>query len=167
MSEQKIIRLSWEDYEHAIECLTRKIIEEGYGSNIGLLGLARGGLPMLTSISHQLNNKNVSVMQIKISSDEDDVYSEDNSATFVGEFLRDDIDDYIIIEDILVTGKSLVEAIKHLKRKGKHVLAVYVYSMVDDFENEYFKQNNIHVINYMSNDRKIWIEFPWEKKLID
>ena len=93
-------------------------------------------------------------------------YSPNNEAKLIGEFYRDNIDKYIIVEDILVTGKTIEEAAKRLELNGKTLVGVYSLYIVDDFKNDELQNKEIKIYGTCKNDRELLIEFPWDKKLI-
>ncbi len=161
MSEKKIISFTWDDFMNDTKEISKYIDENFKGKNIGLLGVARGGLPVLTRISHLQKNKNIAVVHVMIT-DENDVYNESNDANIYSEFYKDGIDDYIILEDIIITGKSTEIVARRLKEMNKNVCAICSLCRAMDFENKYFTENNIPLMTCHKTDRNDWIEFPWE-----
>src|SRR5574344_2584752 len=104
--------------------------------DIELVGMARGGLPMLVTLSHLLGIRKVSMIQTKMS-------NSDNCHDY-GDFryVSDNLDNTkkkcILLEDIIYKGTTTNGVIDILKEKNKNILAVY--SLIID---EGFKDINI------------------------
>ncbi|MCQ2979580.1 MAG: phosphoribosyltransferase [Clostridia bacterium] len=160
------IDLTWEDFEESIKAIAKKITEDfpNYKS-IGILGMARGGLIILGEISYLLDTKNVGVMQMTFK-DIHGVYRKDNGPRYLGEFLKDDIDEYIVVEDILVTGKTIKAAYDRLESMGKKLVGCYSMFTVGDFDNQELDSKNLIRWSYKKSDRRYWINFPWDKRII-
>lgn len=127
---------------------------------IGLIGVARGALPLLTAVSHYLDIRNISVIQIQMTNT--DKIKDYGETRFVNQMLQEDITDYILLEDIVSHGRCSNFSINYLKEKGKNVLAVYSLVMNDYFkEKEYDIKTNVNYV-YLINDNQ-WVHFLWEK----
>lgn len=160
------IDLTWEDFEESARNIAKQISHDfpNY-KNLGLVGMARGGLIILGEISYLLDTKNVGIMQMTFK-DIHGVYRKDNPPRYLGEFIRDDIDTYIIVEDILVTGKTILSAINRLESMGKKVVGCYSMFTVGDFDNQELEQRNIVFWSNKKSDRRYWINYPWDKRVI-
>lgn len=90
---------------------------------IGILGMARGALPMLVSVSHELEIRNVSTIQLQMSNS--DKCHDYGKVKVLNECINNNFEKFILLEDIIYKGQTTNAAINVLKEKGKEVLAVY------------------------------------------
>lgn len=160
------IDLTWEDFEESCNAMAKQIAKDfpDY-KKMGILGMARGGLIILGEISYLLDTKNVSIMQMTFK-DIHGVYRKDNGPRYLGEFLKEDIDEYIVVEDIIVTGKTIKAACERLEGMGKKIVGCYSMFMVGDFENEAIEKRDLKLWSYKKSDRRYWINYPWDKRAI-
>ena len=91
--------------------------------NIGILGIARGAMPLLITIAHYLEIRKISVMQIQMTNS--DKVKDYGSVRFINEMLDPDIEEFIILEDIVSHGRCSNYAINRLVNHGKHIKGVY------------------------------------------
>ena len=127
---------------------------------IELVGLARGGLPLLVTISHLLNIRRISIIQTQMS-------NSDNCHDY-GEvrYISDNLDDVkrncILLEDIIYKGKTTNEAINIAKSKNKNVIGVYSLIIDEKFKTIEIENNDVP-INYVYEIlADHWIYFFWE-----
>ena len=78
-------------------------------------------------------------------------------------YIDEDIDEFIIFEDMVSHGRSVNLLVNELKRMGKKVLAIYSLFMNNDMktmhlDNEYMDINYVNLIC-----QKQWVYFFWEK----
>lgn len=142
-------------------CSDIKVKYGDYLLEIGIIGIARGGLPMVVTASHILDKREISMIQMKMSNS--------NSCHDYGEvkYLNDNLNGkfkkYIIFEDIVYKGKTTDAVIDNLKNRGIDVIAVY--TLIID---EGFKElcNNEVELNYCYTILEdAWTFFLWEKDL--
>lgn len=161
------IKFGEKDFLKAVRLISNDILEK-YGDKkekIGLIGLARGGLPLLVAVSHQTEIRKVNVVQIQLTnSNEKWDYGD---VRWVNGYIDDDIDEFIVFEDIICKGRSVNLLVNELKKKGKKVIAIYSL-----FINEIFKDlklddetMDISYVNMICP--KQWVYFFWEKGYAD
>lgn len=127
---------------------------------IGLIGIARGALPLLTAVSHYLNMRNVSIIQIQMTNT--DNIKDYGETRFINQMLQEDITDFILLEDIVSHGRCSNFAINHLKEQGKNVLEVYSLVMNDIFKEMNYDIKTVVNYVYLITDSQ-WVHFVWEK----
>lgn len=139
-------------------------IRENYDLNnkkIGLIGIARGALPLLVALSHELDIRDISVVQIKMTnSNERWDYGD---VTWKNGYIDDNFDEYIILEDMVSHGRSVNLLVNELTKMNKKVAAIYTLFMNEDMknlklENEYM---DIKYVNLIC--QKQWVYYFWEK----
>lgn len=161
------IKFGEKDFLNAVDLISNDIINRYLKSNkkIGLIGLARGGLPLLVAVSHRTDIRKINVVQIKMTeSNERWDYGEPQ---WVNGYIDEDIDEFIIFEDMVSHGRSINLLVNELTKMNKKVLAVYTLFMNDDMktlsiDNEYMDINYVNLIS-----QKQWVYFFWEKGYLD
>lgn len=140
-----------------------KDINEKYdlkNKNIGLIGIARGALPLLTAVSHYLDIRNISIIQIQMTNT--DNIKDYGETRLINKMIQDNITDFILLEDIVSHGRCSNFVINYLKSLGKNVLSVYSLVMNDFFEDKsYDVDTDINYV-YLITDQQ-WVHFTWEK----
>lgn len=129
---------------------------------IGLVGIARGALPLLVSVSHELGIRNVSVLQVVMSkSDEEFDFGE---AKIYGGYLDENCDCYIIFEDIISEGRSVNVLLEEFLKKKLEVSAVYSSFVKEDFieSGKLLGDTDLRYVFTFRADE--WVYFFWEKK---
>ena len=161
------IKFNEEDFLKAVEVISRDIEEKYLKKNkkVGLIGLARGGLPLLVAVSHRTGIRNINVVQIKMT--ESNERWDYGNPEWVNGFVDDDVDDFIIFEDMVSHGRSINLLVNELMKKGKNVLDIYTLFMNEDMkeiyiDNEYMDINYVYLIT-----QKQWVYFFWEKGYLD
>ena len=86
---------------------------------------------------------------------------------WVNGFVDDEVDDFIIFEDMVSHGRSINLLVNELMKKGKNVLDIYTLFMNEDMkeiyiDNEYMDINYVYLIT-----QKQWVYFFWEKGYLD
>lgn len=162
----KKIRYGEKEFLYAVD-LIAKDIEKKYGEKkdkIGLIGVARGGLPLLVTLSHRLNIRKISVIQVKMTNS--DKQWDYGNLEVVNEFIQDDVDEFIIIEDIVSKGRSVNVVIDELTKKNKKALEIYSLIM-NNVMNELSLKNDEININYVNLILPTqWVNFFWENGYI-
>lgn len=161
-SKEKIVKL---DYEHYIDAC-KKIsdnIKKNYDINnndIELIGMARGGLPLLVTLSHMLGIRQISIIQTQMS-------NSDNCHDY-GKFryMSDNIDEgkkkCILFEDIIYKGTTTNGVIDILKSRGKEVLSVYSLIIDENFKNIDISNSDVAIKYAYEITADDWVYFYWE-----
>ena len=134
------------------------ILRLNLGKKIGLIGLARGGLPLLVAVSHQTDIRRVNVVQIQMTKSNN--RWDYGDAKWVDGYIDKDIDEFIIFEDMVSHGRSVNLLVNRLKRRGKKVLAIYSLFMNNDMknlklDNEYMDIVFVNNNGYTSSGKKV------------
>lgn len=161
------IKFGEKEFLNAVELISRDILNKYLNSNkkIGLIGLARGGVPLLIAVSHRTNIREINVVQIKMTeSNERWDYGE---ARWMNGFIDKNIDEFIIFEDMVSHGRSINLLVNELTKMNKKVLAIYTLFMNNDMkelsiDNEYMDINYVNLIT-----QKQWVYFFWENGYLD
>ena len=128
---------------------------------IGLIGIARGALPLLVALSHELEIRYISVVQIVMTkSDNTFDYGE---AKIHNGYIDDDFDEYIILEDVISHGRSVNLLVNELIKKNKKVAAIYTLFMNRDMKNLKLDNEYMDIKYVYLTKPKQWTYFFWEK----
>lgn len=128
--------------------------------NIGLLGVARGGLPMLATLSHLLDIREVSMIQLQMS-DSDECHTYGN-VRIISETILEKYDKFIVLEDIIYKGLSSGEVVNILKGKNKEVVDIYSLIIDEGFLDILFPHTNLDINYVYTIDKDDWVYFFWE-----
>lgn len=161
------IRFGEKEFLESVDLISKNI-ENKYlneGKNIGLIGLARGGLPLLVAVSHRTGIRKINVVQIKMT--ESNERWDYGKPEWVNGFIDENIDEFIIFEDMVSHGRSVNLLVNELTKMNKKVLAIYTLFMNNDMkelslDNEYMDINYVNLIT-----QKQWVYFFWEKGYIE
>ena len=161
------IRFGEKEFLESVDLIS-KDIENKYlneGKNIGLIGLARGGLPLLVAVSHRTGIRKINVVQIKMT--ESNERWDYGKPEWVNGFIDENIDEFIIFEDMVSHGRSVNLLVNELTKMNKKVLAIYTLFMNNDMkelslDNEYMDIKYVNLIT-----QKQWVYFFWEKGYIE
>lgn len=161
------IRFGEKEFLESVDLIS-KDIENKYlneGKNIGLIGLARGGLPLLVAVSHKTGIRKINVVQIKMT--ESNERWDYGKPEWVNGFIDENIDEFIIFEDMVSHGRSVNLLVNELTKMNKKVLAIYTLFMNNDMkelslDNEYMDINYVNLIT-----QKQWVYFFWEKGYVE
>lgn len=166
-SKNKVVKFNYELYIDACKKIAEDI-KETYdltNNNIELIGMARGGLPMLVTLSHLLGIRKVSMIQTQMS-------NSDNCHDY-GKFryMSDNLDsskkDCILFEDIIYKGTTTNGIINVLKEKGKNVLSVYSLIIDEGFKEINIENSDINIKYTYEINADDWVYFFWETDLRD
>ncbi len=167
LSKDKIIKFDYEHYIDACKIMAEEI-KNNYdleNDNIELIGMARGGLPMLVTLSHMLGIRRVSMIQTQMS-------NSDNCHDY-GKFryMSDNIDNSkkkcILLEDIIYKGTTTNGVIDILKERGKDVVGVYSLIIDKGFKNIEISNNEVDIKYVYEINEDDWVYFFWETDLRD
>ena len=161
-SKDKIVYFDYDYYIDACKKIAEDI-KQKYdleSDEIELIGLARGGLPMLVTLSHLLGIRRVSMIQTQMS-------NSDNCHDY-GEFryISDNIDNRkkkcILLEDIIYKGTTTDGVLDILKKKGKQVLGVYSFIVDSGFHNINIRNDEVDICYTYEINQDDWVYFFWE-----
>lgn len=164
ISNNKVIKFDYNLYIEACEKIANDIKNKYQDlEEIEIIGMARGGLPMLVTLSHLLGIRKVSMIQTQMS-------NSDNCHDY-GEFryMSDNIDDSkkkcILFEDIIYKGKTTNGVVDILKKRGKEILEVY--SLIADvgFRDIVIDNNDVNINYVYEIEKDDWVYFFWETNL--
>lgn len=164
-SKNKIVKFDYDLYIKAVEVICSDIIKNYDIKNekIGILGMARGGLPLLVSVSHGIGIREVSSIQLQMSnSDNCHDYGE---VRIINECINDNIEKFILLEDIIYKGKTTNAAIEILKNRKKEILCVYSLVMDEGFKNIEISNNDIDIKYVYEINEDDWVYFLWEENI--
>lgn len=150
-----IYKLSWEEFEYLAKIISDDILKQKYDkSTTCLLGTARGALPLLTYVSHKTGIRNISVVQLQMTNSDNPFDYGEVKLLLNG--IREDFENFIILEDIVYKGNTVKEIIKLLKNKKIEK----IYSLVID--EGYFACISNKIYSASILEREKWVKFPWE-----
>lgn len=167
LSKDKIVKFNYEHYIDACKIMAEEI-KNNYdleNDDIELIGMARGGLPMLVTLSHMLGVRRVSMIQTQMS-------NSDNCHDY-GKFryMSDNIDNSkkkcILLEDIIYKGTTTNGVIDILKERGKEVVGVYSLIIDKGFKNIEISNNEVDIKYVYEINEDDWVYFFWETDLRD
>ena len=150
---------------NAVEKISDDIKKNFSGLDIGLIGLARGALPLTVAVSHYLDIRDISVVQIKMTNS--DKQWDYGDAVWSNGYINDCKDGYIIFEDMVSHGRTVNMLVNELTKQNKKVLAIYTLFLNSDMkklslENEYMDIKYVNIIN-----QNQWVNFFWELGYLD
>ena len=155
--------MNYPQYISAIKEISSDILRKYKSKNIGILALARGALPMATSISHFTNIRDISVMQLQMTNS-DKCF--DYGDVRLKNYYLHDYDSFIILEDVIYHGSTTDYAINILKNLNKEILSVYSLAIDENFIE--LRQNKNIEINYVYNiPTEDWVHFLWEEDILN
>ncbi len=163
-SHHKIVKFDYEHYIDACKIMAEEI-KQNYtiDEDTELIGMARGGLPMLVTLSHLLNIRKVSMIQTQMS-------NSDNCHDY-GKFryMSDNIDDTktkcILLEDIIYKGTTTNGVIDILKQRGKTILGVYSLIIDKGFKKIKITNDDVDIKYTYEIPEDDWVYFFWETDL--
>lgn len=124
--------------------------------NLGFLGIARGGLPLLVTVSQLLNFRNISIIQCKMTNS-DTPYDYGNFS-ILSEHIEPNKKQFILFDDIVYKGVTTYGVINHLKEKNIEIKDVYALVADKSFEND----NPLITFSAGYESKKdSWIHFLW------
>lgn len=161
------IKFGEKEFLEAVDLISKDILDKYVkeGRKVGFIGLARGGLPLLVAVSHRTGVREVNVVQIKMTNSNE--RWDYGKPEFVNGFIDEDIDEFILFEDMVSHGRSVNLLVNELTKKNKKVLAIYTLVLNEDMkqlslDNEYMDINYVNLICQQQ-----WVYFFWEKGYLD
>lgn len=161
-SKNKIVKFDYNLYIDACKEIAEDIKKSYDLSNndIELIGMARGGLPMLVTISHLLGIRQVSVIQTQMSNS--DNCHDYGKFRYMSDSISDDKTKCILLEDIVYKGTTTNGVIDILKNKNKKILGVYSLIIDEGFKDIGLKDKNFDVKYIYEINADDWVYFFWE-----
>ena len=159
------IKFGEKEFLEAVDLISKDILEKFPDKKFGLIGVARGALPLLTAVSHRIDVRRVDVVQIQMTNTDNKWdYGE---AKIINSTLGDDIDEYIIFEDIVSHGRSVNLLVNELKNKGKKVLAIYSLLLNEDMKQLSLDNEDMDIVYVNMIKQTQWCNFFWENGYLD
>lgn len=160
-TENKKVYLSWEQFDEMVKQFSNKICSLPDPDKLCLLGVARGGLPLLTAVSHQTGIRNISIVQTQITNT-DTPFDYGNIRLLI-DGIRDEFDKFIVLEDIIGTGETLKFLLRYLQKKGKSISSIFSLVIDEDFLNS--SEIDVPIYGGVKLPSKNWVVFPWERSI--
>ena len=129
---------------------------------IGLVGIARGALPLLVAVSHELGIRNVNVFQVVMSKSDDEF--DFGEAKVCDGYVDENCDCYIIFEDTISKGRSVNLLLEEFLKKKLKVYSVYSLFVKEEFikSGKLLADTDMRYVFPFKNEE--WVYFFWEKK---
>ena len=161
-SSDKIVKF---DYIHYIDACKKiaEDIKKNYdleNNEIELIGMARGGLPMLVTLSHLLGIRKVSMIQTQMSNS--DNCHDYGKFRYMSDNINSNIKKCILFEDIIYKGVTTNGVVDLLKKRNKDILAVYSLVIDEEFKNIKISNNDINIKYVYEIEKDDWVYFFWE-----
>lgn len=158
----KEINFNYDNYMDACILISEDIKKNYEIDNIEIIALARGGLVMLTTISHLINKREVGMIQTQMSNS--DNCHDYGQFRYLNDNLTNKKSQCILLEDIIYKGTTTKGVIELLKEKNKEVVGIYSLVIDEDFKNiELSKRKDLKYVYEIAKDN--WVYFFWEKDL--
>ena len=149
----------WDNFDYAKEQIVYDI-KSTYSQleSIGIVGVARGGLPLLTAVAHDLEIRDVSVIQVKMTNSDNKF--DYGKANMIDGYLCGNYSTYIIIEDVIYKGHSSSLVANYLEEQDKTVLGIYSLVIDEAFlEKKNTLRYDVRGVYRLRKDQ--WVVFPW------
>lgn len=144
------IKYEYSDFIRDAVKISGKVVMGNNQSKVGLLGICRGGLPLLTAVANFMSPKEVKdVYTISIDSDTNTISHAD-----LGEKRF-----FIAFDDVVSTGGTIRAVGDYLRAHNAELLEVYCL----------FRDTDVSLCTgteiYAQNDKvsSQWVDFPWER----
>ena len=161
-SKDKNAILDYDKYIYACEKIARDISSKYDLRDLELVGMARGALPLIVTISHMLGIREVSIIQTTMTkSDKPYDYGDFN---YVSDNILPTSKSCILFEDIIYKGTTTFGALNILKNKNKNVLSVYSLVIDDSFKKIYM-DDSIDINYVFEINQDDWVHFFWEENI--
>ena len=123
---------------------------------LGFLGIARGGLPLLVTVSQLLGFRNISFIQCKMTNSDKPYDYGDFSV--ISEYIEPNKTKFIVFDDIFYTGKTSYGVMNHLKEMNIEVKDLYALVLDESFQND----NPLITFSAGYESKKdSWVHFFW------
>jgi uncharacterized protein len=151
-----IIRLSWDAFNELARASIQQVRDDNFSPEI-IVGIARGGLPFLTTVSSGFNVREVGVMFVQKTVSDAEFAERLPAAVLHGIGLPYPVarKNVLLVDDIIRSGQSLSVALKvlqELQAASVKVITLYKQAGMYDF-------NPYAPVEVGKDD---WIIFPWD-----
>lgn len=167
-SKNKIIKFDYRKYMSACKIIAEDIKNNYNLSNpedIELIGMARGGIPMLVTISHLLGIRRVSIIQTQMSNS--DNCHDYGKFRYISDNIRKEKTKCILFEDIIYKGITTTGVLDILKKRKKSILAVYSLIIDEGFKNIKNLNNDVEIKYVYEISANDWVYFLWEENILN
>jgi len=160
-NENNMESLDWQRFELLAKYIVDDIMTCKYlnMSEIGLMAIARGGLTLTSFVSHHIDKRDISFMQVKMTNS--DIPYDYGATEIVLSAFSEAFDNFLILDDIIYHGNTIDIVKKEFKRRGKRIVSIYSLSIDESYENKDLKIP-ISSASIVKNDS--WVKFPWEQQ---
>lgn len=164
-SNNKIVKFDYELYIDACKKMAEDIKKKYDLSNgdIELIGMARGGLPMLVTLSHMLGIRKISIIQTQMSNS--DSCHDYGKFRYMSDNISKDKTKCILLEDIIYKGTTTNGVVDILKQKNKKILGVYSLIIDEGFKDIEINNKDIDINYVYEINADDWVYFYWETDL--
>ena len=167
-----IIKLTWDDYERAIRGMVTFLRESGRAPDL-IVGLARGGLVPMATLSHRLGVRAVGIVLMdKTASDARFANDNQKIVRIDGSVFRWDDDapprEILVVDDIVAYGDTLRAAHRLVRERFGDAPRITTVSIClrgfDWGAKTGTDADPGSLVDYhaVKNPGDSWIEFPWE-----
>ena len=166
-SKEKVVKFDYVHYIDACKVMAEEI-KKNYDlekDDIELIGMARGGLPMLVTLSHMLGVRRVSMIQTQMSNS--DNCHDYGKFRYMSENIDKSKKKCILLEDIIYKGTTTNGVIDILKERGKEIVGVYSLIIDKGFKNIEISNNEVTIKYVYEINEDDWVYFFWETDLRD
>ena len=161
-SKNKVAKLDYANYIDACKKIAEDIKNNYDLSNgdIELIGMARGGLPMLVTLSHFLDVREISMIQTQMSNS--DNCHDYGKFRYMSDNIKDNKKKCILFEDIIYKGTTSNGVINILQERGKEVLGVYSLVIDANFKDIEIENKDVFIKYAYEIEADNWVYFFWE-----
>jgi hypoxanthine phosphoribosyltransferase len=150
------IKLSWDQYNDLARNLIKHINETNFRPEL-IIGIARGGLPLLTTIASAFSTREVGVLFIQNTVADEAFSARLPEAVCHGVGIPYQVQDrkVLLVDDIIRSGQSIKQSIKILEELGaKAIKVITLYKQKGEYPFDYYSPVEVK--------KETWIVFPWD-----
>lgn len=165
MTSLNIRPIRWEEYQEAVREIARYVKHSNYTPD-SIIGIARGGLVLVSHLSHLLGCRRTGVLFIDRTKT-DDVFGIKNNdqADFYGAYIPEkELNRVLLVDDIVGYGTTFMRATSYLYdvRKNADLLKIALGVNVDRLAENNLKPRDVVDFYVWEFHRGTWVVFPWE-----
>lgn len=157
------VKFTYKKYIRACEAIAEDIKKNFDLDKIELVGIARGGLPMLVTLSHMLGIRQISMIQTQMSNS--DNCHDYGKFRFLNDCVTNSDKECVLLEDIVFKGTTTNGVIEILKERGKKVAAAYSLIIDKGFKNITISNDDVDIMYCYEINEDDWCYFYWEEDL--
>lgn len=149
--------MSWDDFNIHVKGLAGTLASRQPRPDV-LIGVARGGLPLLTAMAHRLGLENIGVALVRSTVTDDPFADRFSTAQSRGLIASCDLRDkcVAVVDDIIRSGRTIHTVLNELaQHQPAQVQVAALYAEKRDFAFDYICSSDVHP--------DTWIEFPWSR----